>query len=196
MSSSNCGAATVWHSWNRMFDAFISFAFPFRFYVDQRRRRTSGGYKVASPPRPIVGPCDPKISACCMGLGPVDIKRSVNSLYSPSPSPSQGRQNNKTLEKHLLISCAHHQRGGSGQRATKNGSKNERKLKRGKKKSNAIMRTLNEVIHSLHSTFAHARMRDGNDDLSRRFMCISNCRGGSSIYAILSLFICKKVWEI
>lgn len=58
------------------------------------------------------------------------------------------------------------------------------------------MRTLNEVIHSLRSTFAHARMRDGNDDLSRRFMCISNCRGGSSIYAILSLFICKKVWEI
>lgn len=83
----------------------------------------------------VVGPCDPKISACCMGLGPVDIKRSVNSLYSPSPSPSQGRQNNKTLEKHLLISCAHHQRGGSGQRATKNGSKNERKLKRGKKKT-------------------------------------------------------------
>lgn len=82
----------------------------------------------------VVGPCDPKISACCMGLGPVDIKRSVNSLYSPSPSPSQGRQNNKTLEKHLLISCAH-QRGGSGQRATKNGSKNERKLKRGKKKT-------------------------------------------------------------
>lgn len=113
------------HSWNRMFDAFISrfwplFAFPFRFYVDQQSCLTS--------PRAICGPCDPKISACCMSLGPVDIKRSVNSLYSPSPGPhpgpgprpvpDQSRQNNKTLEKHLLISCAN-QRGAS-ERATCN----------------------------------------------------------------------------
>lgn len=124
-----------------MFDAFISrfwplFAFPFRFYVDQQSCLTS--------PRAICGPCDPKISACCMSLGPVDIKRSVNSLYSPSPSPGpvpgQSRQNNKTLEKHLLISCAN-QRGAASsvQRATshQNGIKNERKLKRAKKKNAA-----------------------------------------------------------
>lgn len=140
-----------------MFEAFISRFWPsslfhFVFYVDQRRRAS----QATKLPHLLVRSATPKISACCMSLGPVDIKRSVNSLCSPG----QGRQNNKTLEKHLLISCAN-QRGAacSVQRATshQNGIKNERKLKRAKKKKcNAIMRTLNEVLHSLRSTFAPA----------------------------------------
>lgn len=152
-----------------MFDAFISrfwplFAFPFRFYVDQQSCPTS--------PRPICGPCDPKISACCMSLGPVDIKRSVNSLYShsprprprPRPVPGQSRQNNKTLEKHLLISCAN-QRGTAEraacnvQRATnhQNGIKNERKLKRAtKKNATQLCEDSMKFFILCSSTFAHA----------------------------------------
>lgn len=170
-----------------MFDAFISrfwplFAFPFRFYVDQQCCLTS--------PRPICGPCDPKISACCMSLGPVDIKRSVNSLYShsprPRPVPGQSRQNNKTLEKHLLISCAN-QRGTAVravcnvQRATKMVLKTKGNWKElQKKKCNAIMRRLNEVLHSLQfyvracAASRAVKICEGSDDLSGRFMYISN----------------------